>query len=814
MASLAARPNPGWRDLAATLARPRDAHRALTHLDRFLSQALQLACVAGGRLAPAAAEVEGLKAADLAVAGRELQRWGLAFLDDEGALNVPAEVASMVWNPGGLGTSAAHLLVNLTVEELRSIAMRLGHDGRALPKRKGELVDAARAGLGDREAIRAVLSTAPPAARADLDALRRAGGSSRGVRLGGRWRPPYSSWAMSWDPRGAEDGVGWLVEHGIALPEDEPRSTVAVPAEVERALRGRVFAAWDVSGPALEPARLHEERHPIELITAMDTLLEAWRHAPPSALKEGGAPRREIKRAAGMFGGSEDAAEELVALGFAAGLLREREVVPEKRNRSYRHPRVLQSRRAVIDVTADADRWLRLSEAERWLELALAWLASWDAIGRGRSDRAHEARTRMLFQLLGELEAGHGATVATIGAALSWRHPALFPEAQAAAAFAVSVGQALFSLGAGSAPPVIGMNTAGRIAFVSDAAVDVSALKRAFPLPVDRCVVTADHRVVVPGPPTGELGRILARIAEIASVHPARVYRLTEASLGRAFDSGLAAGEILEMLRDHVSSEIPQNVVALVEDVARRHGRVRVGQAGIYILADDPAQMEVVARNRTIGGNGFRRISPTVAVIDGRDRREVMTALRRAGLMPVLERGSEPAVPAVQPAAPVGAFAAERRAPPPAEPAALDHAAAAALAAALRSAAGPREAIAPAPARSEAVRFTLAEAARRRRPVEIGYQVASGAPAILVVGPLWVGARQMQAQDETSVLRVFDLGRVLWAETVSGDPRPGAEAGHLLELAMLERDDADAGGEIDDVLGDGGGSSRLTFPGR
>ncbi len=117
------------------------------------------------------------------------------------------------------------------------------------------------------------------------------------------------------------------------------------------------------------------------------------------------------------------------------------------------------------------------------------------------------------------------------------------------------------------------------------------------------------------------------------------------------------------------------------------------------------------------------------------------------------------------------------------------------------------------------MRVALIEAARHRQPVEIGYQLASGAPEILVVGPLWVNAYQMHAQDQAaSTVRVFDVGRVLWVEAVSGQPRPHAESGQLLELARLERDyAADTDDESDDVLdGDGGGGSwrRITPPGR
>ncbi len=127
-------------------------------------------------------------------------------------------------------------------------------------------------------------------------------------------------------------------------------------------------------------------------------------------------------------------------------------------------------------------------------------------------------------------------------------------------------------LGAGGRVPVVGLSGAGRLAQRPDLAmVD---LEGEFPPSVSECTITADHRVVVTGTPDPSLGALLTRAAEVESVQPARVYRLTQASLARGLNDGVTADEILDALSSRARGGMPPNVVTLIEDVARRHGLV------------------------------------------------------------------------------------------------------------------------------------------------------------------------------------------------------------------------------------------------
>ena len=155
--------------------------------------------------------------------------------------------------------------------------------------------------------------------------------------------------------------------------------------------------------------------------------------------------------------------------------------------------------------------------------------------------------------------------------------------------------------------------------------------------------------MIVAGPPDPALAAGLARLADLETASPARVYRLSEGSLRRALDDGMGAAEIAAFLDTRCPTGLPQNVAALIEDVGRRHGRLRVGAAALYLQADDPALLAEVAANRRLRGLRVRLLAPTVAVVQGVDEAAALEALRRAGYMPGVDgRAAEPPRPAAR----------------------------------------------------------------------------------------------------------------------------------------------------------------------
>jgi hypothetical protein len=648
--ALAGRGTAGWDDLAGLLALPQGIVRAVTSLDRFHRQVLDLACAAGGALDPAFAEVQGLEPRLLAAASAELARWGLAFPDDAGGAWVPPAVLSALVDRGDVGTRLAPLLQELPLGGLRTIAGVLGV--ARMDAGKEDLVALIEDHLHAGEVVRGLVAEAPETAASVLRALRDAGGRRHWYELIYEV-PGVSAERSLWHGplRPADDGIGWLRARALVVCITWSH-VVHVPAEVEVALRGRLFASWEPEPPPLELAPLESDRHPAELVVEVDGLLDHWRE-PVTLLQSGDLGVRDCHRVATALGVPEGAVRFLASLAISAGLFSVQQP-RQARARNARRPAKPQPGRLVLVDEAAAD-WRGRPVAERWAALLEPWR---------HALRETEAAMVRVVDELAALPSGQGASPVSLAQRLTWRPPEAFPDAEAAMP---EIGAALATLyrlgiGGGATGPIAGVSDLGRAALRGARPERLDPL---FPPMEESCTITADLRIVVGGPPEPELARTLSALADLEAASPARVYRLSEASLRRALDGGMDAAELAGFLRARCPTGLPQNVAALIEDVGRRHGRLRVGHAAVYLHAADPALVAEVAANRRLRGLHLRVLAPTVAVVEGADERQALEALRRAGYMPAADGDAPPARQAAVRRRPASA--------PPAEPAPPDH---------------------------------------------------------------------------------------------------------------------------------------------
>ncbi|MEU7378709.1 MULTISPECIES: helicase-associated domain-containing protein [unclassified Streptomyces] len=156
------------------------------------------------------------------------------------------------------------------------------------------------------------------------------------------------------------------------------------------------------------------------------------------------------------------------------------------------------------------------------------------------------------------------------------------------------------------------------------------------PEPLDHVLLQADLTAVAPGPLRRPLAETLGVLADVESKGGATVYRFTPASVRRALDAGRTASDLHAFLAAHSRTPVPQPLAYLIDDVARRHGHLRVGAASAYVRCDDDALLNEILADKRSAGLGLRRLAPTVLATQA-DPAALLEGLRAMGYAPAAE---------------------------------------------------------------------------------------------------------------------------------------------------------------------------------
>ena len=490
--------------------------------------------------------------------------------------------------------------------------------------------------LSDPDQVTVLVGEVDDQARAILDHLEREG--CDGV-------VESTEHATTRSERGAP--ADQLLSRGLLVARD--RRHVAVPREVAICLRGgRTTRTPADVVPALSTA----SRDPslvdrtaagaaFELVRHVELLLEHWGTAPPSALRTGGLGVRDLKATAELLHLDDRVAAVHVELALAAELV-------------------------AVGTTPDGDSawlptdgfdaWNTASVADRWARLALAWLDSPRMAGLVGSREGGKPVNALVPELermwlpetrraalaeLAALEPGSvlavGTGVASLVQRLEWLCPRR-PTARAqAVGWAVEEAAVVGLTGLGGMAThgraLLSAGDAGHTATVRAAA---AALEPLLPAPIDHVLVQADLTAVAPGPLEQGLARHLAIVADIESRGGATVYRFTESSVRRAFDSGWSAGELHDFVASASRTPVPQALTYLIDDVSRRFGTIRVGTAESFLRSDDEVALSELVHDPRARSLRLRRIAPTVVVSDVR-LDVLLPRLRQLGAAPVVE---------------------------------------------------------------------------------------------------------------------------------------------------------------------------------
>jgi hypothetical protein len=505
----------------------------------------------------------------------------------------------------------------------------------------------------------------------------------------------------------------------------------------------------------------------IDLLRELDVLLETLGATPISELRSGGLGVREVRRLAKITGIDEARLGLILELAAAAGLIASG--LPDPQPAGGEPP--------YWAPTAAADRFVEASPADRWYLVATTWLdlaARPALIGtRGPDAKPYAALSdslystaapldrRLLLGMLAKLPPGAGVDKTTASAALIWRRPRWAKRLQPApVADLLEEAHLLGLVGRGA------ISTPGRALVdggLKDGDADVvDAMAHALPAPIDHFLVQADLTVVVPGPLERYLTEELAAVATVESAGTAMVYRVSEPSIRHALDIGKTADALHSLFDKHSKTPVPQGLTYLIDDVARRHGQLRIGMAASFVRCEDPTLLAQAVASAKAQALGLRVLAPTVAISQA-PISEVLAALQDAGFAPAAEDSTGTIVDIRTRGARVPA--PQRRRPHRPIPRPSGESLGAVVAVLRKVTTAPFGSVRVDPAVAMSL---LQRAAQRQATVVIGYVDAAGVATQRVVSPITVAGGQLVAFDSASSrAREFAIHRI--TSVVSAD---------------------------------------------
>lgn len=586
-------------DLAARLGSARSLDEALLRLSLPQVQvlrAVQLCHALGRRPTPVAevARLLGTTAVESFV--DELAERAILWREPDG-LVLPEPLHRTDFQAEGLGRPVAALLGDLGTSALARLARSLGlpHTGR-----KPELLLALVHFFRDADRVRELFATAPADARKLVQDMADGVPEVHGVAP-----------------------AGWAFDHGFLVQTFY--GTVAMPIEVSLALRGSdhqlpftpAEPEFSVTHTGADAAEALSSAAALRLLDRVSAILELAAAEPFPLLKDGTIGARLIKKIAKETKGTTEEIALAIDLAAQAGLLLADEPPAPRRGQKAPPPTLAPN----PDVARPEPALLyRLLLSTWWDPEPLEFETDVPALVR-----------KALVRLLARLDPGDAiADVAALTELAAWHAPMLpaedFPE---------HVRDAL------SDGELLGVFAHGAVTAAGRALLDEGDLIEVTDELVSRARTTAlfgtDLTAIVPGSPDARLAAALDRVADREAQGTATSWRFSPASVRRAFDQGATAEELLDELTAIAAGDLPQPLVYLVNDVARRHGEARVLDVASVVVGE-PAVLAELAAHRKLAKLGLRSVAPTV-LTSTVDASGTLEALREAGYAPTHHAG-------------------------------------------------------------------------------------------------------------------------------------------------------------------------------
>ncbi|MEY3973610.1 MAG: hypothetical protein RJA71_922 [Actinomycetota bacterium] len=488
-------------------------------------------------------------------------------------------------------------------------------DGLRTPTNLKEVLGNEIAGLGPNSMAKLKLKKlddAPAAAEKVLSAM--------------VWGPPRGTIS---DIKKPSAGVAWLLEEGFLIPFNQ--QTVVLPREVAIYLRGnKVHRELEVAQPSITGGKRDLRNIQLAAIANITTflrwteeVLNYWAQEPATALRSGGLGVRELKELSLHLGVEESCAAFIAEVAYVAGLL------------------TIEADDRILPTT-QFDIWLMQSPSARWQALTSAWLISSRVpglVGKEGSknvaplgpelDRANAASARRLtLDLLRE-----NSTIApdfdSLYQAALWLAPSKRAGGLQRDYLAWTIRECEW-LG------ITGQGVVSQYGIDFLEGGDCAAIDSDLPKTVDHILIQSDNTAIAPGPLEHEVAQELALIADVESRGGATVFRFSESSIRRGLDHGRTGDEIAKFLTKTSKTPVPQPLEYLIADVAKKHGKLRVGNTASFIRCEDPALIAQIVGDKRLEILSLRRIAPEV-LISTFDAAEAMHILRSYGYLPAGE---------------------------------------------------------------------------------------------------------------------------------------------------------------------------------
>ena len=552
--------------------------------------------------------VRACSAPSLARAIDSLNKWQLQVLEAVVSVNEPFTEKTIAALTDKQAASALEHLIKVGL-------VYPSDDGLRVPTQLREVLGAEPAGLGPASMVKLKLSDLEQAPQDSKKILERL-----------MWGPPRGSVG---DIKNPGPGVAWLLERKFLVALDQ--RTVILPREVAIELRGKkIHKELCAQAPEFTGTKREKKQVDLAAIANVSTvlrwveeLLNFWAEEPADALRAGGLGVRDLKTLSTHLGVDDACTAFIAELAYLTSLIS-----------IDANDQILPSNKF--------DIWLMQSPADRWQMLASAWLITSRVsglVGRLESknvaalgpelDRVNASKVRGLTLSLLKENPEIAPDWNSFKSSLDWRAPVRRNSSlqDELAEWTLREAEWLGITGQGA------ISKYG-IGFLNGD--DLDLINQDLPKTVDHILIQSDNTAIAPGPLEHEISQSLAMMAEIESRGGATVYRFTEATIRRALDHGKTGDEIKSFLAKTSKTPMPQPLEYLIADVAKKHGKLRVGNTSSFIRCEDTALISQIINDKKLEILGIRRIAPEVVICE-MDATDALRILRECGYLPAGE---------------------------------------------------------------------------------------------------------------------------------------------------------------------------------